>query len=95
MEITVAVAVSVLGVTLTVLNIVDRLFSTKDRIRRDGAIDAVTQSDITALRSGNASILVGLDKIDGKIDNHAERITRSEGKIEALETRVEKIENKM
>ena len=90
----IAVIVTGLGVILTVLNIIDRLMSSRNRIKEAGAREALTESDVRALRSGNATILVTLDKIDGKIDNHAERITRVEEKVQQAHRRIDKLESK-
>lgn len=90
----IAVIVTGLGVILTVLNIIDRLMSSRNRIREAGAREALTESDVRALRSGNATILVTLDKIDGKLDNHAERITRVEEKVQQAHRRIDKLESK-
>ena len=90
----IAVIVTGLGVILTVLNIIDRLLSSRNRIKEAGAREALTESDVRALRSGNATILVTLDKIDGKLDNHAERITRVEEKVQQAFRRIDKLESK-
>ena len=90
----IAVIVTGLGVILTVLNIIDRLMSSRNRIKEAGAREALTESDVRALRSGNATILVTLDKIDGKLDNHAERITRVEEKVQQAFRRIDKLESK-
>ena len=90
----IAVVVTGLGVILTVLNIIDRLMSSRNRIKEAGAREALTESDVRALRSGNTTILVTLDKIDGKLDNHAERITRVEEKVQQAFRRIDKLESK-
>ena len=98
----IAIIVTALGVILTVLNILDRLWNSRNRLREDGAREALTQADVSALRSGNATILVTLDKIDGKMDKHSERITRAEEKISQhtqdisfLKTKVDKVEDEI
>lgn len=91
----IAIIVTSLGVFLTILNILDRILSSRNRIKEAGAREALTEADVSALRSGNATILVTLDKIDGKIDNHAERITRVEERTNEAHKRLDKLENKL
>lgn len=88
----IAVIVTALGVFLTILNILDRLWSSRNRIREAGAREALTGADVSALRSGNATILVTLDKIDGKIDSHSEKIIRLEERTSEAHKRLDKIE---
>lgn len=91
----IAVIVTVLGLILTGLNIIDKMYTAKERISDKSQKEALTQSDVSAIRSGNASILVAVDKIDAKIDNHAERITRVEERVVDHKARLDKLETKV
>ncbi|PHV71920.1 hypothetical protein CS063_00110 [Sporanaerobium hydrogeniformans] len=90
-----AVLVTILGLILTIINIADRLFNAKERVKAIGAKDAVTEVDISTIKQGNATILVQLEKMDTKMDNYQERLVRVEESAKQAHKRIDGIEGRL
>lgn len=84
--------VAILGIVLTILNIADRLYVNKRRLLDEGKTEQMTASDVQTLRQGNANILLQLDKMDTKMDNHNERLIRVEESIKSAHKRIDTLE---
>lgn len=91
----VALIVTLAGLILTFLNIADRIYNAKNKIKQEGAKEQVTQVDISTIKQGNASILVQLEKIDTKMDNYQERLIRVEESTKQAHKRIDGIEGRM
>lgn len=89
-----ALIVTVISLILTVLNILDKLISNRDRVKREGAKQAITETDVSTIKQGNASILVQLDKMDNKMDNFAERLVRVEESAKSAHKRIDNLEGR-
>lgn len=89
-----ALIVTVIGLILTVLNILDKLVGNRDRVKREGAKQAITETDVSTIKQGNASILVQLDKMDNKMDNFAERLVRVEESAKSAHKRIDSLEGR-
>ena len=44
-----ALIVTVISLILTVLNILDKLISNRDRVKREGAKQAITETDVSTI----------------------------------------------
>lgn len=86
-----ALMVTVISLILTVLNILDKLISNRDRVKREGAKQAITETDVSTIKQGNASILVQLDKMD---NNFAERLVRVEESAKSAHKRIDNLEGR-
>ena len=89
-----ALIVTVISLILTVLSILDKLISNRDRVKREGAKQAITETDVSTIKQGNASILVQLDKMDNKMDNFAERLVRVEESAKSAHKRIDNLEGR-
>lgn len=87
-----AIVIAVIGLLLTLLNIADRIYTNRNRIKQEGAKEQITQSDISAIRQGNATIMVQLDKMDTKMDNYQERLVRVEESTKSAHKRIDSLE---
>lgn len=87
-----AVIVTVIGLILTLLNILDRIYANKKRIKDEGKQEQITSSDIEVLRQGNANISIQLDKMDSKMDNYQERLIRVEESAKSAHKRIDSLE---
>lgn len=90
-----------LGMILTVLNIVDKLAARKkekeekeDKIKTEAKTKYESESDLKAIRQGNASIMVQLDKMDGKMDSMNERLIRVEESTKSAHHRIDGLEGR-
>lgn len=94
---TVAMIASSVGIILTVLNIWDKFTTARQRVKTDGMKEAkreVTfESDISAIRLGNTSIMIQLDKVDTKMDNYHERLTRVEESASQAHKRIDRLDS--
>ena len=96
---------AVLGIILTILNIGDRIYTNKKRKREqidehqrrqreEGAREASTNANLDTIRQGNATILTQLDKMDLKMDQYGERITRCEESVKSAHHRIDGLERR-
>nr|WP_302600168.1 hypothetical protein [uncultured Cellulosilyticum sp.] len=53
-----------------------------------------TETDLKAIRQGNASIMVQLDKMDGKMDSMNERLIRVEESTKSAHHRIDGLEGR-
>lgn len=91
----VALIVTLAGLILTALNIADKIYTNKNRIKKDGAKEAVTEVDISTIKQGNASILVQLEKMDTKMDNFKERLIIVEESTKHAHKRLDTLEGQV
>ena len=76
------------------LNIWDKVYTNKQRVRQEGASQQATTSDMEVLRQGNATIIVQLDKMDTKMDNMHERLIRVEESTKSAHHRIDGLEGR-
>jgi len=92
----IATIVIVAGFILTLLNIWDKYNTAKQKIKNEGLLEArreVTfETDISAIRQGNAAIMVQLDKVDIKMDNYQERLVVVEQSTKQAHKRIDRLE---
>ena len=91
----VAIAAAIFGLLLTIINIWDKLYTSRQRTMQQGASLQATESDMQVLRQGNASILVKLDKMDNKMDNMNERLIRVEESNKSAHHRIDGLEGRI
>jgi hypothetical protein len=82
-----SIIVMAAGLALTILNI-------WDKIKTTGKAEGITTSDITTIKTGNATILVQLDKMDNKMDNYQERLVRVEESSKQAHKRIDSLEHR-
>jgi hypothetical protein len=90
----VAILATIFGLALTMLNIWDKVYTNKQRVRQEGASQQATTSDMEVLRQGNATIIVQLDKMDTKMDNMHERLIRVEESTKSAHHRIDGLEGR-
>lgn len=86
--------VVVIGLVLTILNIIDKVYTAWDKSRQSGANQAITRVDIDILRQGNAEIGVKIDRMANKMDSHGERLTRVEESLKQAHKRMDSLEQR-
>lgn len=90
----VAIGATILGLVLTVLNIYDKVITNRQRVLQQGARTQSAENDIEVIRQGNASILLKLDKMDGKMDDINERLIRVEESTKSAHHRIDGLEGR-
>lgn len=90
----VAIGATILGLVLTILNIYDKVITNRQRVLQQGARNQSAENDIEVIRQGNASILLKLDKMDGKMDDINERLIRVEESTKSAHHRIDGLEGR-
>ena len=105
----ISVVALIVGLGLTVLNIInifkawkekqnERIRSLVSNAQQESAAQTeqqvVTRADIDTIRQGNASIGLKVDGIDKKLDNFSERLTRCEESTKSANQRIDTLEDR-